>query len=287
MEKKTNPLKKKREIHRYTRAVVQIIFFCLFPSAFSAAFHGIKYIFIQIGNGNSVAFSGFLMILLVLCLYTIVFGRFFCGFACAFGSMGDGVRALYVWVCKKIKRKPFTLRESWMKTLSFLKYVILFAVVVLCFTENEGRARGWSPWDVFSMFRAGNVPIKSDMAGALLLFLIVMGMAMHERFFCRVLCPMGAVFTMLPSLPLTGLFRKRQDCIAGCSGCEKICPAGIALSDRETGNVSGGCFQCGKCMDICPKQNIRAGWMPWRGNDVLYTFFRVVFLAVVLWLAGV
>jgi polyferredoxin len=287
MKKKTNPLKKKREIHRYTRAVAQIIFFCLFPSAFSAAFNGIKYIFTQLGNGNSVVFSGFLTILLVLCLYTIVFGRFFCGFACAFGSLGDGVRALYVWICKKIKRKPFTLRESWMKTLSFLKYAILFAVLVLCFTKNYERARGYSPWDVFSMLRAGNFQIKSYMAGVLLLLLIVMGMAMHERFFCRVLCPMGAVFAMLPSLPLTGLFRKREDCIAGCFGCEKICPAGIALSENGTGNVSGDCFQCGKCMDICPKQNIRAGQMLWRGNEILYTFFRVVFLAVLLWLAGV
>jgi polyferredoxin len=234
-----------------------------------------------------VELSGFLIVLLVLCLYTTVFGRFFCGFACAFGSLGDGVRALYVWICKKGKRKPFTLRESWMKTLSFLKYVVLFAVLVLCFTKNEGRARGTSPWDVFSMFRAGNFQIKGYMAGALLLFLIVIGMALHERFFCRVLCPMGAVFTMLPSLPLTGLFRKREDCMAGCCACEKICPSGIALSERGTGAVSGDCFQCGKCMDICPKQNIRAGQMPWRGNEVLYTFFRCVLLAVLLWLAGV
>jgi polyferredoxin len=249
--------------------VVQIVFFLLFPSAFSAAFNGIKYIFTQMGNGNSVALSGFLTILLVLCLYTIVFGRFFCGFACAFGSLGDGIRALYLWICKKTKRKPHSLRESWMKALSILKYGVLLVILFLCFTGNYERTRGFSPWDVFSMLRAGNFEIKSYMIGVLLL------------------CPMGAIFTMLPALPLTGLFRKRENCIQGCSGCEKICPSGIALSDRETGNVSGDCFQCGKCMDVCPKQNISAAWLPWRGNEIWHTCFRAVLLAVFLWLVGV
>ncbi|RHR71942.1 4Fe-4S binding protein [Eubacterium sp. AF15-50] len=33
---------------------------------------------------------------MVLCLYTIVFGRFFCGFACTFGTLGDFVHEFYV-----------------------------------------------------------------------------------------------------------------------------------------------------------------------------------------------
>ena len=47
--------------------------------------------------------------LIILCASTVVFGRFFCGFACAFGSLSDWVRAAYVWVCKKLKKKPVTL----------------------------------------------------------------------------------------------------------------------------------------------------------------------------------
>lgn len=286
MEKKTLSLVQKRKLHRYVRAVIQLLFFLLFPSGFTAAFNGVKYIFIQIGNGNSVEWTVFLTVLLVLCLYTILFGRFFCGFACAFGSLGDGIRTLYLWICKKIKRKPYTLKASWMKVLSMLKYVILLVILLLCFTGTYGKTRGTSPWDVFSMLRAGKFEIKNYLPGVVLLFIIIIGMALHERFFCRVLCPMGAVFTMLPSLPATGLFRKREDCLQGCSGCQKICPADIALSDRD-GDVQGDCFQCGKCMDVCPKQNIRAGSLVWRGNELWYTCFRAVLLAGLLWLAGV
>lgn len=50
---------------------------------------------------EKVAMTSFVTVLVVICIYTILFGRFFCGFACAFGTLGDGVHALYVWICKK------------------------------------------------------------------------------------------------------------------------------------------------------------------------------------------
>lgn len=287
MKKNTISFAKRRKLHSYTRAVIQLLFFLLFPAGFTAAFAGVKYIFIQIGSGNSVAVTGFLTVLLVLCLYTILFGRFFCGFSCAFGSLGDGIRALYLWICKKNKRKPYTLKASWMKVLSILKYGILLTILFMCFTGVYERTRGISPWDVFSMLRAGNFEIKNYLIGAILLFVIIIGMALSDRFFCRVLCPMGAVFTMLPILPVTALFRKRENCLSGCSGCKKTCTADIELLDRDTWDVSGDCFQCGKCMDVCPKQNIKAGWLPWRGNEVWYMCVRAILLAGLLWLVGV
>ena len=98
-----------RNIHTWVRAVIQLLYFLFLPSAFTAAFSGVKYIFQQLGAGAKIELTSFVSVLLVLCAYTIVFGRFFCGFACAFGSFGDGVHALYVWICKKLKKKPVKL----------------------------------------------------------------------------------------------------------------------------------------------------------------------------------
>ena len=75
--------------------------FILFPSMFTAAFNGVKYIFTQIGSGNRIELTSFVAVLLMLCVYTMIFGRFFCGFACAFGSFGDAMHALYVSCCRK------------------------------------------------------------------------------------------------------------------------------------------------------------------------------------------
>ena len=52
------------------------------------------------------------------------------------------------------------------------------------------------------MIRAGNFHLSGYLPGLLLLLLILAGMVFCERFFCRFLCPMGAVFNLLPILPL-------------------------------------------------------------------------------------
>ena len=82
--------------HERIRAVIQLLYFLFLPSAFTAAFAGVKYIFTTDRRRKSGGDHRFVTVLLVLCGYTIVFGRFFCGFACAFGSLGmASVRLMY------------------------------------------------------------------------------------------------------------------------------------------------------------------------------------------------
>ncbi len=277
--------KQLRRIHSWLRAGIQIVFFLFIPSVFTAAFSGIKYIFVQIGEGDFVELTSFVTVLIALCLFTILFGRFFCGFACAFGSLGDGVRALYVWICKKSKIKPITISPIWMKRLSLLKYLVLFAIVMACFFGAYGKTQGYSPWDVFSMLHARNFNLGSYIPGLVLLLLIIIGMGLHERFFCRCLCPMGAVFSLLPILPLLTLQRDRENCIKGCSACTKKCPSDIELPVAGAMEVSGDCFQCQKCIDTCPKGNVHCGIGVLKGNEVVFTVVRAgLLLGLFLWL---
>jgi len=129
-ERKTNGAvfwkKHKKQIPAWILAGIQLLFFVFFPSAFTAAFSGVKYIAGQMGTGAQIEITSFVLSLIILCASTVVFGRFFCGFACAFGSLSDWVRAAYVWVCKKLKepyykklpkrRKP--LREAMLYSTS-------------------------------------------------------------------------------------------------------------------------------------------------------------------------
>ena len=89
-----------KKIHAYLRAAIQLVFFLFLPSAFTTAFSGIKSVLTQIGAGNPIAWSSFLTVLLALCAYTIVFGRFFCGYACAFGTLGMRCIAC---ICSSVK----------------------------------------------------------------------------------------------------------------------------------------------------------------------------------------
>ena len=145
-----------KKIHVWVRAVIQLLYFLFIPSAYTAAFNGVKYIFTQMGAKTHLEVTSFVAALIVLCVYTIVFGRFFCGFACAFGSLGDAVRALYVFICKKLKKKPITMKAAVVKKLQVVKYFVLAIIAVTCFTGVYSKAKGFSPWDVFSMLHARN-----------------------------------------------------------------------------------------------------------------------------------
>ena len=279
--------KQLKQIHVWLRVAIQILYFIFIPSVYTAAFAGVKYIFTQIGAGEQIELTSFVTVLILICAYTILFGRFFCGFACAFGSLGDAVHALYKNIFKKMKKKPYLIPDKWTNWLDKLKYVVLTGIVLMCFVGVYGKAKGTSPWDVFSMIRAGNFKLGGYIAGLVVLIVIIAGMCLEERFFCRNLCPMGAVFSLLPVLPFFALHRDRENCIKGCSACTKKCPSGIGLPEDGSPRVEGDCFQCQKCIDICPKGNIHTGIRILKGNEVWFTLLRALLLAVILIWAGV
>ena len=178
---------------------------CLYRSTFAG---GKNTFFTQIGAGEKVAMTSFVTVLLVICLYTMVFGRFFCGFVCAFGAFGDALHALYTKACKKRKKKPVKIPEKAVWILGYMKYLVLLLIVLLCYSGVYGKAQGTSPWDVFSMIHAGNFRLGGYGIGLVVLILLIAGMCVQERFFCRFFCPMGAVFSLLPVLPF---LRPSQD----------------------------------------------------------------------------
>ena len=88
------PKKRQRFIYQATRTGIQIICFLLAPSLFTEAFGGVKSIFRSISAGQMLEFNSFIRTLVILCGVTMLTGRFFCGYMCAFGSLGEWVYAL-------------------------------------------------------------------------------------------------------------------------------------------------------------------------------------------------
>ena len=117
--------------------------------------------------------------------------------------------------------------------------------------------QGMSPWDVFSMLTAGKLPNASYKIGIALFILILIGMCTQERFFCQFLCPMGAVFAMMPILPTALFHRNCEKCPSKCGLCKKRCPAHLEI-DGDT-PFSGECICCHACEVTCPRKNIQIG----------------------------
>lgn len=291
-------------LHRGLRFLIQLFFLLTFPSAFTAAFAGLRYILLQLGSQAPIEMTPFLMILLGLCGYTILFGRFFCGYACAFGSFGDWIHDLWTWLFQKIfhKRAP-SLPQRLTVPMNNIKYLVLLVILFLCYRGSYGDTRGSSPWDAFSRLATllPGIHLHEPMAsaftlgsfrqdlltgyrvGCILLVLILIGMCLQERFFCRFLCPMGAVFALLPVVPMMNLRRKTETCSAKCNLCRMDCPTGVILPDHTQPEIQGDCIQCQKCSVTCPKNNINTGIHKISGNNRILTLIKAVLLILLLY----
>ena len=64
----------------WLRAGIQALFFAAMPGAFVAGFAGVRQLFLRIGTGSVLQLDSFTLSLLGLCGFTILFGRFFCGY---------------------------------------------------------------------------------------------------------------------------------------------------------------------------------------------------------------
>ena len=275
-------LRQKRDIRRLARQIIQIIFFLWMPALYTSAFSGVRYVIEQIRAGKPIEQNAFLVMLIALCGLTILFGRFFCGYACAFGTLGDGMYALSQWVQKKVKNKngrffcgyacafgtlgdgmyalsqwvqkkvkkklPWVSEETGRK-LQKMKYIVLLVLMLIYALGFTKKFHGTSPWEVFSMLYTGKIPDASYLAGWVIFVLILVGMCLKERFFCQYLCPMGAIFAWLPTLPFSVLDRDRSNCIPKCRACEIKCPVDYQIKrDQKNGGECIHCMQCGVCI---------------------------------------
>lgn len=238
------------------RAGIQAAFFLYMPGAFTAGFTGAKHIAQWIGAGSSLQADSFVLSLLALCGCTVLFGRYFCGYVCAFGATGDLVYYLSGLVQKKLlkRKKQFSLPERAVLAAQKIKYGILLIIAALCAAGVYGSLSGWSPWDIFARLTALRAPAAGYTLGIVLLVLIAVGMALQSRFFCQFLCPLGALFALLPVLPFFALKRDGEKCIPGCRACRMNCPVTLKLNDED--GRSGECIACEKCTGICPRGNI-------------------------------
>lgn len=246
-------LKRKQAIHRWTRRAIQLVFFILAPALFQGAFNGIKYLFTQIGLVENIEFTSFVVLLVAALVFTIVFGRFFCGYACAFGSLGDWLFSIFDFIRSKTSIPRVRFPQGLVRGLSLVKYAILAAICIACVLGVWGAVSGWSPWVAFAGFLSwsfGEVGIVSYV----LFGLVVVGMIVRERFFCQFLCPMGAVFSLMPVLGFSEFTRQREHCARKCGRCREGCPVSIWPDSDEL--VHGECVSCGRCADVCPMGNV-------------------------------
>ena len=211
---------------------------------------------------------------------TLVVGRFFCAYVCPMGASIDFLDFLFFRKKKRLglKAEPGFRRAKYFllvifvvaaltglslaflmdpmalltRFYTFFIYPLVITVINLCLDLLRPlfQALGWVSLSHLHYFQS----VYYMTAITLLIFGGIIALnRLVPRFWCRYLCPLGALLSLISPL---GLFKRRvnEDCNE-CLKCQKTCPMG-AVTDDPRGTRLPECIQCRTCAKVCPQNAI-------------------------------
>ncbi len=270
---------KKMKKSQILRHFIQLILFILLPGLYAMTFSELKTVYqmVIVGNFNFIQAFPSLVEFTTIMILTIIMGRWFCGWLCAFGAYNDLIYA----ISKKIFKVKFRVNEKVDAILKYTKYVVLAFIIIVSWTMGSSILESVSPWDAFGQITDLSTVISSLLIGLVLLILITIGAAFIERFFCRYLCPLGAVFSIISRIGITKINKPKADC-GKCRACTMNCSMGLKLY-RVNGARGGDCINCLKCTEVCPRNNANVNIL---GQDLNKELAGSVAMATMLGVYG-
>jgi polyferredoxin len=189
-----------------------------------------------------------IVILAILLITTVFFGRIFCSFACPLGALQELISKLQFRSSLK-KNKKFNVKVKIPQSISNVIRIIFFAVsVIIVIIWGISIIQIINPFLGFQLFRAPSV--MAIIIPITLLGSISLGSIFTYRPWCRLFCPFGMLSNVTSRFSRYRL--KRNDNCIDCELCEQICPTESAERD----NKKGDCYYCGRCIDVCPQNAI-------------------------------
>lgn len=256
--KRKNKLKRKiRQFKKinFVRRIVQFVCFLLLPGFFIQIYSSTKALVMALlADSFSLQANSFdLVVVLSVYPLTLLFGRFFCGWICAMGSLGD----LLTSIRNGLKIKAHQIGESTDSKLKLFKYILLlFSILFVWVLQIVAIPQGLNPLDAFGvLISLENLDLlfTTFLIATVLLIGILVASFFVPRFFCRYLCPTGAILSLI-SLPHMLTIKKPRENCRNCSLCTQNCPMSIPLYKTDKSR-SGECIECGQCVTGCPMKN--------------------------------
>ena len=203
-------------------------------------------------SGSVPAVHPAAMFLLLAFLATaFLFRKSFCSWLCPVGTFSE-----YLWrLGRRLLRRNFRLPRWLDLPLRGLKYLLLaffvWAVAGMSAAEIAGFMR--SPYGLIADVKMLNFFRFPGEGGMIVLAALVLASVLVQNFWCRYLCPYGALLGLAAMPGPLRIRRNRQACI-DCAKCARACPSALPV-DQLVSIKSAECTGCLECVAACPAQD--------------------------------
>ncbi len=235
---------------------------------------------IRTGIANTVHPAGLVFFTLIL-LLAFTLRRGFCSWVCPVGTLSEYAHLAGRSLFRRNVRMPKPLDI----TLRSIKYLLLslFVVLICRMTAEDLRAFIHSPYNricdvkMYAMFAHPSVTTLCVVAALGVLSLL------FKNFFCRYLCPYGALLG-LASIPGPTAVRRDPTRCNGCGSCTAACPNRIEVHSSTTVR-SPECTACYGCVTACPQTGALRMGLPRSKRAMTFSLYGLITLAAFVFAA--
>ena len=204
--------------------------------------------------------AGFLLFV-TLIGSTLVFGRWFCGWACHVVALQD----LSAWLLGRLGLRPKPVRSRLLVLAPWAVAGLMFAwpLIENALWPAEKPLPQLSEWrlelttsDLWATFPG---PIMAVGTFVVVGCLIVWWLG--AKGFCTYGCPYGAFFAVADRFAPVRI--KVNDACEACGHCTSVCTSNVRVHEEVAKHgqiVDPGCMKCLDCVSVCPKQALSVGF---------------------------
>lgn len=211
------------------------------------------------GSLNNVHPSS-VFILLAIIGVSIALRKSFCSWLCPVGTLSESL-----WMLgKKLFKRNFTLPRWLDYPLRSLKYLLLYFFVNAIWQMDLASLANfiYSPYNKVADIKMYLFFAEISSFALWTIIVLMVFSIFVKNFWCRFLCPYGALLGIAGWLSPLKITRNKSTCI-DCELCTKACPSNIKVHkignlrrNSPTGRVwSDECMSCMLCVQACPAKN--------------------------------
>jgi len=214
-----------------------------------SALISLKY-WLHTGIVNNVHPSG-LIILAAIVVVSVILKKAFCSWLCPVGTLSESL-----WMLgRKLFKRTWDLPRWLDYPLRSLKYLLMgfFVYSILQMDVDALRAFIYSPYNKMADVKMYLFFAEITSAALWTIVILILLSVVIKNFWCRYLCPYGALLGIAGWLSPLKITRNTETCV-DCELCTKACPSRIVVHKARR-VWSDECMSCMACVAVCPVKN--------------------------------